>query len=97
MGSWRDVYARTPGVRSDVVGELRGIADPDARFSVPMILDNIEGAEAARVALSTAFDDPAVTELRAFNLGDGEAMSGILVAGRRSASGEAAFLVFLLD
>ena len=31
-----------------------------------------------------AFDDPSVTELLVYNLGDGGAMSGILVAGRRS-------------
>ena len=52
---------------------------------------------AAGAALSTAFDDPAVTELRAFNLGDGGAMSGLLVAGRRSPGGESTFLVFLMD
>jgi hypothetical protein len=37
-----------------------------------------------------------VAELRVFNLGDGEAMSGLLVAGRR-ASGDATFLAFLMD
>jgi hypothetical protein len=58
-------------VKPDIVAELRGIADRDARLSVPMILSNIEGAEAARGALSAAFADPAVTELRALNLGDG--------------------------
>jgi hypothetical protein len=42
-------------------------------------------------------DDPAVTELRVFNLGDGGAMSGILVAGRRAGTADATFLVFLLD
>jgi hypothetical protein len=62
-----------------------------------MILDNIEGAAQARAALAAAYDDPAVTELRVFNLGDGEAMSGLLVAGRRQATGEATFLVFLMD
>ena len=62
-----------------------------------MILENIEGAEKARAALAAAYDAPAVTELRAFNLGDGGAMSGILVAGRRGESGEATFLVFLMD
>ena len=41
--------------------------------------------------------DPAITELRVFNLGDGEAMSGLLVAGYRKAAAEATFLVFLLD
>jgi hypothetical protein len=47
--------------------------------------------------LSAVFDDPAVTELRVFNLGDGGAMAGVLVAGRHGASGAATFLVFLMD
>ena len=97
MGSWRAVHVREPGARPDIVAELRGIADPDTRQSVPMILDHVEGAETARGALSAVFDDQAVTELRVFNLGDGEALSGLLVAGRRGDSGESAVLVFLMD
>ena len=49
-----------------------------------------------RAALAAAFDDPAVTELAAYTLGDGAAMAGILVAGRRD-DGADTFLVFLLD
>jgi hypothetical protein len=97
MGPWKEVYARKAGAKPDIVAELRGISDAEAKVSVPMILDNIEGAEGARAALSAAYDDPAVTELRVFNLGDGDAMSGLLVAGRRGATGETTFLVFLLD
>jgi len=96
MGPWKEVYARTSGVKPDVVAELRGVADRDAQLSVPMILDNVEGADAARAALSNAFDDPAITDLRVFNLGDGGAMSGLLLAGRRG-GGETTFLVFLMD
>jgi hypothetical protein len=33
---------------------------------------------------------------RVFNLGDGSAMSGILVAGRRGATGEATLLALLM-
>jgi hypothetical protein len=97
MGRWREVYARPAGVKPNIVAELQAITDPDARNSVPMILENIEGAEKARAALAAAFDDPAETELRVFNLGDGEAMSGLLVAGRRGADSEGTFLVFLMD
>jgi hypothetical protein len=79
------------------VAELRGIQDADAALSVPMILDNIEGAEKARLALSSVYDDPKMTDLRVYNLGDGGAMSGLLIAGRHVGSGEAVFLVFLLD
>ena len=97
LGPWRQVYARPAGVTPDIVAELRDIDDFDAALSVPMILDNIDAAEQARAALSAAFDDPTVRELRVFNLGDGGAMSGILVAGRRPATGETIILVFLLD
>ena len=97
MGPWKAVYTRPADGKRDIIAELRGITDRDARQSVEMILDNVDAPEKARAALAAAFDDPAVTELRVFNLGDGGAMSGTLVAGRRGATGEATFLVFLLD
>jgi hypothetical protein len=61
-----------------------------------MILDVVEDADRARAALAGMFDDPAIGELRVFDLGDGGAMSGILVAGRTDPTGGTAFLVFLL-
>ena len=97
LGPWKQVYTRPAGAKPDIVAELRGITDQDAAVSTPMILDVVENADAARSALAAAYDDPAVTELRVFNLGDGEAMSGLLVASRRQGAGEATFLVFLLD
>jgi hypothetical protein len=97
MGPWREVYRRAKGARPDIVSELRGIADPDTRNSVPMILEVVEDAAAARAALSATFDALQVTELRVFNLGDGGAMSGLLVAGRREPAGETVVLVFLMD
>ena len=96
MGPWKEVDAREAGTKADIVAELQGISDIDARGSVPMILEVVKDADAARKALSDAYDDPAVTELRVFNLGDGGTMSGLLVAGKRKA-GEATFLVFLMD
>jgi len=97
MGPWKEVYARQNGEKNNIVAELRGIQDPDAEISVPMILDNIEGAEKASAALSSVYDNPAITDLRVFNLGDGGAMSGLLIAGRDNETGVTIFLVFLLD
>jgi len=96
MVPWKQVYTRKAGAKQDIVAELKGISHAEARLSVPMVLDVVENAETARQALSAAYDDAAVAELRVFSLGDGEAMSGLLVAGRRD-TGEAAFLVFLMD
>ena len=96
MGSWKEVYARKPGAKADIIAELKDIKDVDARLSVPVVLDVAEGDKATGEALAEAYDDPAVTELRVFTLGDGGAMSGLLVAGQRE-TGEATFLVFLAD
>lgn len=91
LGPWREVYYRPAGTAPGIVAELRAINDRDVALSASMILDNDPAA------LAAVFDDPAVTELRVFNLGDGGAMSGLLIAGRRAATNEATFLVFLLD
>jgi len=64
---------------------------------VPIILDTVGAAQQARAAPSAAFDDSAVTEFLVYNVGDGGAMAGLLVAGRQAETGEATFLVFLLD
>jgi hypothetical protein len=97
MGPWREVYSRPSGARRDILAELRAIEDPEAKNSVTLLLDAAENAEAARAALGIAFDDSAVTELRVFNLGDGAAMSGLLVAGRRASGGDTTFVVVLMD
>ena len=51
----------------------------------------------ARTALSVAFDSSAVMELAVYNLDDGAAPCILPVAGRRWETGQAAFLVCLLD
>jgi hypothetical protein len=97
MGPWKMVYTRPEDGKRDIVAELRGITDREARMSVEMILDNVDDPKKARAALSAAFDDPAVTELAVYNTGDGAAMSGLLISGRRADTSDATFLVFLMD
>jgi hypothetical protein len=97
LGPWHKVYTRPPRAKADIVAELRGITDQAAQLSVPMILDAVQDADQAHVALSAAFDDPTVTELTVYIIGDGAAMSGLLIAARRAATGESTFLVFLMD
>lgn len=71
MKPWKEVYARPYGAAPDIVAELRGIKDPDAAVSVPMILDNVDNAEKARAALSAVYNATTLTDLRVYNLGDG--------------------------
>ena len=94
MGQWRIVHERT--TQRDIMAELRALDDPLLRSSVDMLLDGTENPASGKGALSAAFDDLAVHNLLIFAIGDGGAMSGLLVAVRR-ANDEATFVVFLMD
>jgi hypothetical protein len=96
LGTWKEAYSREAGAEHDIIAELNAIEDFDTKMQVDMILNNIENAEEAQKALAAAYDDTSVTKLQAYNIGDGEAMSGLLLAGRRQ-NGEGTFLVFLMD
>lgn len=96
MSAWREVYVRESGAQADIVNELQAIDDRQAQGSVILVL-GAGDSETTRAALAEAFDSAEVTELRVFNIGDNGAMSGLLVAGRRAGTGDATFLVVLLD
>jgi hypothetical protein len=63
---------------------------------VPLLVAPNGDRDRDQTALSAAYDDAAVTELSLYTLGEGAALSGLLVAGRRQ-HGETTFLLFLLD
>ena len=96
MTPWKEVYTRKKGTNRDVASEVRGIDDPDASISVPLVLETMADPESAVKALSIAYDAPDVADFRVFTIGDGNAMSGLLLAGRRE-NGEATFLTVLMD
>lgn len=91
LRAWRPLYTRADQ-RRDIVAELQAITDRDARLAVPLILRTAQ----ARQALANAYDHETVTQLTVYKLSDDAATSGLLIAARR-ASGEAVFLVFLLN
>jgi len=96
MSGWQQIYVRQADDRRGILTELRGLTDREARSSVELLLDNIDDAAAGQKALSAVYDDPTVETLQVYTLGDGAAMSGLLIAGR-DRGGDATFLVFLLD
>ena len=97
MGSWKQVYDREKGREGDILNELRDIDDPDAKISIPMFLEGISEPQKANQALQGAFDDPEVSQLVVYNIGDGGAMSGILIGSYREKTSQATFLVWLFD
>ena len=95
LSTWQLVYTRSDQPR-DIASELLAITDRDARQLAALIIDNGSSATSSRQALAAAFDDETVTALQVYQIGDGAALSGLLIAGWRD-SGAAIFLVLLLD
>jgi len=67
--------------KTDIVETLNNITDPDAKRSVPLLIEIVSDAEAAKAALQQAFDADDISELSICKIGDGEAMSGLVVSG----------------
>lgn len=97
MSTWKQVYVRPDGVQSDIVAELGAIADPLAANYVPiLLLSETDDYTKAQQALAAVFNHPQVTDLSLYAIGDGAAMSGLLLIGCRI-TGETIVLISLLD
>jgi hypothetical protein len=96
MAPWQRVYARPPGLRPDIVAELRGIRNPAAHASISLLLDGHDKPDAAQHALSAVYDDAGMEIVQVYTLSDGAALSGVLIAGR-ARDGATILLVFLMD
>jgi hypothetical protein len=93
MGPWKTLCKRGDDEPRDVLAMLQSIEDPAAASAVPILLDVSSEAEQA---LRATYDDPAMHALSIFAVGDGEAMSGQMLAGARE-DGEGVFLILLMD
>ena len=96
LAPWKEAYRRPGDAQPDIGAELSAVEDFDTQMQVDMILNKIEDVDQAREALSAAYDSAEVAELVAYNIGDGEALGGLVIAGRRQ-NGDTTFLVFLMD
>lgn len=94
--AWREVYRRPKGQTAGIVTELQEITDPQAASAIDLLLNGREDADTAQRALKAAYDDPALVDMRIFTIGDGAALSDVLVAGCRQDATETS-LVFLMD
>jgi hypothetical protein len=79
MGSWKTVYERPPGIKADILAELATITDPCAKTSIPLLTELVEDAANGTKALAAAFNHPDVTSAVLHTIGDGEAMSGLIL------------------
>lgn len=96
LGVWRLLYDRPAGQPGAVLQEIPALADPESRSAALMLWEGGPEPTAARAALQTAFDSSAVAQFRIYKIGDGEAMSGAILAAETT-QGEQVCLVILLD
>jgi len=95
MSTWKPVYVRPTGMQPNIVVELRAIAPPAAHHVPILLMDETDDQARAQQALAAVFDDPQITDLSVYAIGDGAALSGLLVAGYRP--NEMTILISLID
>lgn len=81
LSGWKNVYVRNPGKEPDILTELDEIDDPAAKIPVPLLTEIITDVEQGRKILAVVFDHPLVKNLMVNLIGDGEALSGIIITG----------------
>lgn len=97
LGTWSRVASRDGPDRTPVLHILTALTEPEVRSAADMLTAGHPDPDAAGRALAAAFDAPGVSELKLYRIGDGGAMSGVLIAAREDARNAAVFLVFLMD
>ena len=96
LSTWGVVYERNLSSPPDIIQELKTIPDRGVRMSAGLLLENQEDAAAAQTALRGAFDQSAIRELKIYRIGDGAAMSGLLIVANIHEKG-CLSLILLLD
>lgn len=91
LSNWKLLYSRMPQQNEGIVSELRALQPLETKSAAMMLLDDPEAA----TLLQSAFDVIETTALHIYSLGDGSAMSGLLIAAQRLEG--RVFLTFLLD
>ncbi len=95
MSGWRLEHERSGG--GDTVAALEGSGSVAVRSAADILVNaGPAPADEARALIKRAFDAPDTDIVRIYEVGDGGAYSGLLIGARR-ASGDAAFLVFIMD
>jgi hypothetical protein len=99
MQSWQKVYERAVGQKPDIVSELNAVVYRtyvSDRLSNLLRFDSVDDCETAQQLLAAAYDDPDVTDLRIYEIGDSSVMQGLLIIGYRL-NGETTAVVLLVD
>lgn len=95
MCRWRRVHVRRGA--GDLLHEIETSKSRTVKSATDLLLNNNgSSGNQARAAICAAFDDAATDVVHVYEIGDGAAYSGLLIAARRS-TGETAILAFVMD
>jgi hypothetical protein len=78
---WKLVYERSTGTTPDILAELNDLKDADAKRSVPLLTEFVEHADQGKLALAAVFNHTDIVKFQVFNVGDGEALAGLILCG----------------
>ncbi len=99
FAQWGEVWRRQADWAEGGESILEGLGQSD-NFFVEMQLEqliyNHDSPDDAQAAILAAFDDAAVSDARAYFLGDDDMWSGLLLGGQRE-NGDTTFLIVLSD
>ena len=99
FAEWGEVWRRqadSTAPRGTILDGLSQSGNFFVEMQVEQLIYNHDSPDEAQAAISLAFDDPSVTDARAYYLGDGEMWTGVLLGGQRS-NGDTTFLIYLSD
>jgi len=96
LANWKVLLERPPGSGGDIVAEIQSIRDPESGSAAQLLLDAGPDPDRAEATLRAAFNDPGISQLQIFKIGDGGAMSGVIIAAETSTKVRY-FLIILLD
>ena len=93
---WKTLYDESAGSAKNVDAVLKAVSDPASRASVELLTTLLDNPDAALQALRGAYERPDLSAKGLYAIGDGEAMSGVIMAGTFQ-SGYAITVVALMD
>lgn len=93
--TWKRVYQRDAQHGGKILEELKAIDEPATNLAASQLTENHDEPDGARDALAKVFDSEEILKLHLYQIGDTEAITGVLIAA--VSAEELIALVFLMD
>ena len=95
IATWARHYERREKAQADILDELAEIQEPATNLAASQITENHDQPDAARAALQEVFNADEIHTLHLYQIGDTEAITGVLIAAATADLYIA--LVFMMD